>query len=123
MIATKLKRVLIVDDVEDLRALLRIALTMRDSFEVVGEAADGIDAIAQAKAHQPDLVALDLSMPRLDGLEALPRILEVAPGARVVVVSGFDEARMGEAALRAGAVGYVEKGDIFAVVEALELVG
>jgi DNA-binding NarL/FixJ family response regulator len=115
----RLKRVLIVDDVRDLRMLLRMALEQDDAFEVVAEAADGLEAIEQAGLHQPDLVVLDLSMPVLDGLEALPRILESAPEARVAVLSGFDGSRMREPALAAGAVAYIEKGDIFAVVELL----
>jgi DNA-binding NarL/FixJ family response regulator len=115
----RVKRVLVVDDVRDLRMLLRMALDQDEAFEVIAEAADGVEAIEQASLHQPDLVVLDLSMPVLDGLEALPRILESAPGTRVVVLSGFEGARMRGPALAAGAVGYVEKGDIYAVVEAL----
>ena len=122
MVATKAKRVLIVDDVADLRMLLRTALSLRGGFDVVGEAGDGVAAIAEAERHQPDLVVLDLSMPLLDGLEALPRIREVAPDAQVVVLSGFDEARMRQPALQAGAVAYLEKGDIFAVVDALDVI-
>ena len=122
MTLTKVRRVLIVDDVADLRMLLRMTLSGNEEFEVVAEASDGLEAIAQAERHQPDLVVLDLSMPVLDGLEALPRILEVAPDARVVVLSGFDESRMREPALAAGAVAYLQKGDIFAVAEALKLV-
>lgn len=119
---TRVRQVLIVDDVADLRLLLRVALAPIQEFEVIAEASDGFEAILQAELHQPDLVILDLSMPRLDGLEALPRILEVAPGARVVVLSGFDESRMREPALAAGAVAYLEKGDILAVAEALRQV-
>jgi DNA-binding NarL/FixJ family response regulator len=121
-IATNVRRVLIVDDVEDLRALLRLALSFHEMFDVVAEAADGLEAVAQAELHHPDLVILDLSMPVLDGLEALPLILRAAPDARVVVVSGFAESRMREPALAAGAVAYLEKGDIFGVVDALQLI-
>ena len=120
MTLCKVRRVLIVDDVADLRALLRMALSHNEEFEVVGEAANGLEAIMQAELHQPDLVVLDLSMPVLDGLEALPRILEVAPDARVVVLSGFDQGRMRGPALAAGAAAYVEKGDIFLVAETLK---
>lgn len=99
-----------------------MTLTRDEGFDVVGEAGDGLEAIAEAERHQPDLVVLDLSMPVLDGLEALPRILAVAPDARVVVVSGFDGGRMRGPALAAGAVAYLEKGDIFAVAAALKQV-
>ena len=115
----RVRRVLLVDDVRDLRTLLRMALEGEGSFEVVAEAENGLEAIEQAALHQPDLVVLDLSMPVLDGLEALPRILQSAPGARVVVLSGFDGSRMRAPALAAGAVAYVEKGDIVKVVAAL----
>ena len=60
--------------------------------------------------YKPDLILLDLSMPTLDGLEALPRILEVAPASKVVVLSGFEEARMAPVALKSGAAAYIEKG-------------
>ena len=116
---TAVRRVLIADDVADLRILLRMALEETGVFAVVAEAADGAEAVEAAAAHTPDLVVLDLSMPVLDGLEALPLILEVAPEACVVVLSGFAASRMAGRALEAGAIAYFEKGDIFAVVSAI----
>jgi DNA-binding NarL/FixJ family response regulator len=116
---TRVRRVLVADDVTDLRMLVRMALEGTGDFDVVAEAADGAEAIAQAEKHQPDLVVLDLSMPVLDGLEALPGILSVAPEARVVVLSGFDAAKMRDQVLAAGAVAYIEKGDILAAVDIL----
>ena len=103
-------KVLIVDDSRDLRDLLGIKVEMWGGYQVVGLAADGEEAVDLARANQPDLVLLDLAMPRMDGLQALPLILEAAPGVRVVVLSGFDKGTMAERALAAGAHRYVEKG-------------
>ncbi|GAA1913454.1 response regulator transcription factor [Nocardioides marmoribigeumensis] len=103
-------KVLIVDDSRDLRDLLGIKVEMWGGYQVVGLAADGEEAVDLARTRQPDLVLLDLAMPKMDGLQALPLILEAAPGVRVVVLSGFDKGSMAERALAAGAHRYVEKG-------------
>lgn len=107
---SKVLRVLLVDDVEDLRRLTRLALEMAGSFEIVAEASDGVEGVALAGLHQPDVVLLDVSMPRMDGMEALPLIRGAAPGASVVMLSGFEQERLGQAALARGAVAYLEKG-------------
>jgi DNA-binding NarL/FixJ family response regulator len=118
--ATRTVRVLLADDVPDLRMLLRVNLQREGRFTIIAEAEDGLQAVEYARVHQPDLVILDLSMPNLDGLEALPLIHEAAPTTRVVVLSGFDSNRMAEAALTAGAIAYLEKGDILAVIAEIE---
>lgn len=102
-------RVVLVDDTEDLRQLMRIALR-RAGWEVVGEAGDGAAGIEVAREHVPDLVVLDLSMPVMDGLEALPHIRTSCPDATIVVMSGFGAAQMTERALARGADGYLQKG-------------
>ncbi len=102
-------RVVIVDDTYDLRELLRIALT-RGGMEVVGEAGDGLAGIETVRAERPDLVLLDLSMPVMDGLEALPSIRRVVPAAKIIVLSGFGATQMSERALATGADGYLQKG-------------
>jgi DNA-binding NarL/FixJ family response regulator len=104
-------RVLVCDDVEAFRALMRYALQEDPGIEVVGEAADGMAAIGAAESLQPDVVLLDLTMPVLDGIEAIPAVLERAPAARVVALSGWGAERMAEAALEQGAIAYVEKSD------------
>jgi DNA-binding NarL/FixJ family response regulator len=104
-------RVLVCDDVEAFRALMRFTLQEDPRIEVVGEASDGMAAIKAAERLQPDVVLLDLTMPILDGIDALPTLLERAPGARVVALSGWGADRMAEAALAQGAVAYVEKTD------------
>jgi signal transduction histidine kinase len=105
-----LRTVLIADDVPALRRLIKITLDATGRFEVVGEAGTGAEAIEQARQRHPDLVLLDLSMPQMDGLEALPHVIDASPGSRVVVFSGFDEQRMGPVARRMGAAAYLEKG-------------
>jgi DNA-binding NarL/FixJ family response regulator len=104
-------RVLVCDDVEAFRALMRYALQEDPGIEVVGEAADGMAAIGAAESLQPDVVLLDLTMPVLDGIDAIPSVLERAPAARVVALSGWGAERMAEAALEQGAIAYVEKSD------------
>jgi signal transduction histidine kinase len=103
-------RVLLADDAADIRLLLRFALDAENGFEVVGEAANGLEAVELAASLQPELVVLDLSMPVMDGLQAIPELLRVAPATRIVVLSGFDEGRMRQVALDLGAHGYLEKG-------------
>jgi DNA-binding NarL/FixJ family response regulator len=103
-------RVVIADDVEDLRYLLKRALERDGRFAVVGMAANGRDAVVQAAQERPDLTLLDLSMPVMDGLEALPLIRSAVPQCTVVVLSGFDAERMESAALDRGAAGYLVKG-------------
>jgi DNA-binding NarL/FixJ family response regulator len=115
------RRVLVVDDAEDLRMLLRMKLDRTEGLDVVGEAVDGVDGVEQATRLQPDLVLLDVAMPRMDGLEALPLILDAVPGVRVVVLSGFNEETMAEKARQAGAAHYVVKGaPLRELVELLE---
>jgi DNA-binding NarL/FixJ family response regulator len=104
-------RVLVCDDVEAFRALMRYALQEDPGIEVVGEAADGMAAIGAAESLQPDVVLLDLTMPVLDGIDAIPAVLERAPAARVVALSGWGAERVAEAALEQGAIAYVEKSD------------
>jgi signal transduction histidine kinase len=102
-------RVLVVDDTPALRALTRAVLD-GTGFEVVGEAGDGLAGVNLAGELQPDLVLLDLAMPVMDGLEALPRMRAAAPGARVVIVSGFERRAMESQVVEAGADAYLQKG-------------
>ena len=103
-------RVLIVDDHPLTRDALA-TLLVGNGFDVVAEAADGADAVGRARDTQPDVVLLDLSMPGMDGLSALPKIKDAAPGAAVVVLtaSGTDENLL--AAIRGGAAGYLLKSE------------
>ena len=102
-------RVLLCDDSPQIRELVRIVLEL-DGNEVVSEAENGREAVDEAERLQPDVVLLDLSMPVMDGLEALPEIKRVAPEARIIVLSGFDNDRLVSQALALGADHYVPKG-------------
>ena len=103
-------RIALVDDADEMRLLVGMSLTLSGEFTVVGEAANGRDAVALAREERPELMLLDLSMPEMDGLEALPLVLRESPETCVVVFSGFDEAQLGREARTLGARGYIEKG-------------
>lgn len=103
-------RVLLVDDHARLRELYKHALMDEPGLQVVAEAADGGQAVAAARASQPDLIVLDLSMPHTDGLQALQSLKLVAPQARVLVLSGFMRERVEGLVREMGANAYVEKG-------------
>ena len=92
-----------------MREGLRAFLDLQDGIEVAGEAADGEEAVASAQELQPDVVLMDLVMPRLDGVGAMRVLRDRLPGARVIVLTSFlDEAKL-MPALRAGAAGYLLK--------------
>jgi signal transduction histidine kinase len=107
---TKTFGVILADDVPDLRLLVRMALESSGRFKVVAEAEDGIQAVELSGLHKPDLVILDVSMPRQDGLQSLPKILAASPDTKVIVLSGFEAERLASAARELGAISYLEKG-------------
>jgi DNA-binding NarL/FixJ family response regulator len=107
-------RVLIVDDHAVVRQGLRTFLDLQDdpaslAIEVVGEAADGAQAVELACRLQPDVVLLDLVMPVMGGIEAIPRIIEDSPRSRVIILTSFGEEDKLLPAIRAGAQGYLLK--------------
>ena len=102
-------RVLIADDHAVVRQGLRTYLELQDDVDVVGEAADGEAAVDAAQRLAPDVVLLDLAMPRLDGVGALRALREHVPAARVLVLTSFGEDDRLFAALRAGAAGFLLK--------------
>ena len=101
-------RAVVIDDTRDIRDLLSMVLT-RSGMEVVGEAGDGQAGVEVVRAERPDVVLLDLAMPIMDGVEALPIIRELVPDARIIVLSAFAGA-VKEQVLDWGADGYLEKG-------------
>jgi DNA-binding NarL/FixJ family response regulator len=102
--------VFVVDDVPELRELIRFGIEDDPAFEVVGEAGDGRSALEGIAETRPAAVLLDLSMPDMNGLEAIPEIRSVVPEVAIVILSGFSADRMSDSALEQGADGYVEKG-------------
>jgi DNA-binding NarL/FixJ family response regulator len=106
----KRDRVLVVDDAANLRELLTLLLDTEDDFEVVGTASDGVQASDMAKVLSPDIVLLDLAMPVMDGLQALPGLRRTLPEAVIVIFSGFEQGALVDEALALGADAYLEKG-------------
>jgi DNA-binding NarL/FixJ family response regulator len=107
--ADKVTRILVVDDHQLVRAGIVSLLEGADDLDVVGEAADGEQAVEMASATNPDVVLMDLSMPIMDGVTATRALLDARPEIAVVVLTSFaDQARVAEA-LAAGAVGYLLK--------------
>lgn len=102
-------RVLIVDDAAELRTLLVQTLALDPRLEVVGAAADGQAAIEAATTHRPDVVLMDVAMPRLDGIEAGRRILATQPEIAIVVFTGYGDLELEQRARAMGAAAFVEK--------------
>jgi DNA-binding NarL/FixJ family response regulator len=102
-------RLMLVDDQSLFREALRTLLALQPDFEIAAEAENGERAVAVARTHKPDVILMDLRMPVMGGVEATRRVLAAAPGARVVVLTTFEEDEEIFAAMRAGAVGYLLK--------------
>jgi DNA-binding NarL/FixJ family response regulator len=102
-------RVLIVDDHAVVREGLRTFLELQDGMSVVGEAGDGEEAVRQAEALKPDVVLMDLVMPRLDGVGAMRELRRRLPSTRVIVLTSFAEDERLLPAIQAGAAGYLLK--------------
>ncbi len=102
-------RILLVDDHQIVREGLRTLLAQQPDLEVVGEAADGRQAVAEALRLSPDVIVMDIAMPGVNGVEATRQIRAVLPAARVVALSMYADRRFVAEILRAGALGYVLK--------------
>src|SRR5215210_2697274 len=108
--AARTTTVLICDDNVAMRALLRVVVELGPGMEVVGEAADGEAAIGEAIRLRPHVILLDLAMPVLSGFDALPRLREAVPAAKIVVFAGFAATILADDVLALGADSYLEKG-------------
>jgi NarL family two-component system response regulator LiaR len=102
-------RVLVVEDQSIVREGMVAILSLQPDIEVVGEAADGIEAVQMARKAKPDVILLDMVMPRQDGLTTIPRLKEVTPAAKILVLSGFAESNRVYQAVKTGALGYMLK--------------
>ena len=105
-------RVLVVDDFEPWRRLYRSALQKESGFQLIGEVADGLEAVQFAQQLQPDLILLDIGLPSLNGIEAAQRIREVSANSKILFVSEHRSADIIRKALSTGAGGYVVKADL-----------
>lgn len=104
-------KVMVVDDSSDIRDLVSMVV-VRAGWEVVGTAANGVECLERVNEADPDLVLLDISMPVMDGLVALPMLRERRPATTVVMLSAFPASAMEQRAMDAGAHGYVEKTNV-----------
>lgn len=102
-------RVLLADDQDLVRAGFRSLLDARDDIDVVGEAADGAEAVALAIRLRPDVIVMDVRMPRQDGISATAEIRRLVPQSRILVLTTFDDDALVAAAVDAGACGYLLK--------------
>jgi DNA-binding NarL/FixJ family response regulator len=106
-------RVLVVDDFARFRDAICSMLSEHPDLQVIAEAADGLEAVHKAEELQPDLIVLDLNMPKLDGLEATRRIRILSPKSKIIIASSESSADFAQEALRSGATGYLRKPEIF----------
>ncbi len=103
-----MKKVLIADDAAFMRIMLRDILT-QGGYEVAGEASDGIEAVELYQKIKPDLVTMDITMPKMDGLTALKKIIGTDPGAKIIMCSAMGQQPMVIEAIQAGAKDFIVK--------------
>lgn len=116
-------RILLVDDQELIRVGFRLVLEAEPDLEIVGEAGDGLQAVAQARALRPDVVLMDVRMPNSDGIEATARLRDELPDVRVLVLTTFDLDEYAFGALEAGAGGFLlkdaQRGELVGAIRAV----
>ena len=120
---TQSRSILIVDDIADMRLMVRFALSLDENWRVVAEAENGLDAIAAAEREQPDVVLLDLEMPWMSGAECLPHIKRAAPDTAVVIWTVEPRGRRAASAKELGAVAVLDKSRIAPTLLPSELSG
>ena len=111
------------DDFEPVRRLVSLLLEKRPELQIIGEASDGLEAVRKAQELNPDLILLDVSLPKLGGIDAARQMLTFAPKSKILFLSQETSANVVQAALNAGAKGYVVKTDAAAeLLDAVEAV-
>src|SRR3954447_26268952 len=101
--------IVVVDDAAEVRLLVKTRLRLSGKVAVVGEGTNGREAVELAAQHRPAMLLLDVSMPVMDGFEALPRVRAASPETRVVLFSGFEEEGLAQRARELGAAAFIEK--------------
>jgi DNA-binding NarL/FixJ family response regulator len=115
------KRILIVDDLPQMRKLIRAYLEEQSEFRIFGEAIDGLDAIDKAKNLKPDLIILDASMPRLNGIKAAPKLKEILPETRIILFTFHESMMRGLDAHEIGVDAVVQKDrGLFPLMESIK---
>jgi DNA-binding NarL/FixJ family response regulator len=116
-------RILIADDEPLIRAGIRNLLQSREDWSICGEAIDGADAVEKAGELKPDIILLDISMPKIDGLRALPLIREKSPDSQIIVLTLYEHIETARFASQAGASAYITKSllnELIPTIEALQ---
>jgi len=104
-------RVLVVDDFENWRRQVRLVVQVRPAWQVVAEASDGSEAVQKAEELKPELILLDIGLPKLNGIETSRRIRQRSPSSKIIFLSQNSDLDVVRAALGTGALGYVRKTD------------
>jgi two-component system chemotaxis response regulator CheY len=99
----------IVDDAVFMRTVIRRMIEQINGYKVVGEASNGREAVEAAKKYKPDIITLDITMPEMDGIYAVPKILEVSPNTRIIMVSAMGQQSMVIEAIKLGARDFIVK--------------
>lgn len=99
----------VIDDAVFMRTLIKRMVQEVENYEVVGEGSNGLEAIEQAKSLKPDIMTLDITMPEMDGIKAVPEILKVSPNTKIIMVSAMGQQSMVIDAIKAGAKDFVVK--------------
>lgn len=106
----RLYRIVVADDAANFRMMLALTLGHERDIEIVAEATNGAEAVELCRKHRPDVLLLDISMPVMDGFEAIPHVMDAAPGTAIVMLSAFTGPEVRQQAAALGADEYLEKG-------------